>query len=59
NAATSIGSCYTVSNYRIARSTMAVEPKYVLVRKREEKLTFARKKHSDAQDKLLDMAAVT
>ncbi|WP_343645061.1 YebG family protein [Enterobacter sp.] len=35
---------------------MAVEIKYVVVRKGEEKMTFASKKEADAHDKLLDMA---
>ncbi|WP_449551022.1 YebG family protein [Lelliottia amnigena] len=35
---------------------MAVETKYVVVRKGEEKMTFASKKEADAYDKLLDMA---
>lgn len=35
---------------------MAVEIKYVVVRKGEEKMTFASKKEADAYDKLLDMA---
>lgn len=35
---------------------MAVEIKYVVVRKGEEKMTFATKKEADAHDKLLDMA---
>lgn len=35
---------------------MAVETKYVVVRKGEEKMTFASKKEADAHDKLLDMA---
>jgi dsDNA-binding SOS-regulon protein/AraC-like DNA-binding protein len=55
-AATSIGSCYTVYKYSIARCTMAVETKFVVVRKGEEKMTFASKKEADAHDKLLDMA---
>ncbi|MXP55577.1 DNA damage-inducible SOS regulon protein [Pantoea sp. Seng] len=35
---------------------MAVETKYVVVRKGEEKMTFANKKDADAWDKMLDMA---
>jgi dsDNA-binding SOS-regulon protein len=35
---------------------MAVETKFVVVRKGEEKMTFASKKEADAYDKLLDMA---
>lgn len=35
---------------------MAVEIKYVVVRKGEEKMTFANKKDADAYDKMLDMA---
>ena len=35
---------------------MAVETKFVVVRKGEEKMTFASKKEADAHDKLLDMA---
>ena len=35
---------------------MAVETKYVVVRKGEEKMTFASKKEADAHNKLLDMA---
>jgi len=35
---------------------MAVETKYVVVRKGEEKMTFANKKEADAYDKMLDMA---
>lgn len=35
---------------------MAVEIKYVVVRKGEEKMTFASKKEADAHDRLLDMA---
>ena len=35
---------------------MAVQTKYVVVRKGEEKMTFASKKEADAHDKLLDMA---
>ena len=35
---------------------MAVEIKYVVVRKGEEKMTFASKKDADAYDKMLDMA---
>lgn len=35
---------------------MAVEIKYVVVRKGEEKMTFASKKEADAYDKMLDMA---
>ncbi|MGU9866843.1 YebG family protein [Kluyvera ascorbata] len=35
---------------------MAVEIKFVVVRKGEEKMTFASKKEADAYDKLLDMA---
>ncbi|BAN96984.1 hypothetical protein E05_22180 [Plautia stali symbiont] len=34
---------------------MAVETKYVVVRKGEEKMTFANKKDADAWDKILDM----
>ncbi|MCU5775881.1 YebG family protein [Erwiniaceae bacterium BAC15a-03b] len=37
---------------------MAVEVKYVVVRKGEEKMTFASKKEADAYDKMLDMAEV-
>lgn len=37
---------------------MAVEIKYVVVRKGEEKMTFASKKEADAFDKMLDMAEV-
>lgn len=37
---------------------MAVEIKYVVVRKGEEKMTFASKKEADAYDKMLDMAEV-
>ena len=55
-AATSICCCYTVYKYSIARCTMAVETKFVVVRKGEEKMTFASKKEADAHDKLLDMA---
>ncbi|WP_034949279.1 YebG family protein [Erwinia oleae] len=35
---------------------MAVEIKYVVVRRGEEKMTFASKKEADAYDKMLDMA---
>ncbi|MCE0491286.1 YebG family protein [Pantoea sp. Mb-10] len=35
---------------------MAVETKFVVVRKGEEKMTFANKKDADAWDKMLDMA---
>jgi dsDNA-binding SOS-regulon protein len=35
---------------------MAVETKFVVVRKGEEKMTFASKKDADAYDKMLDMA---
>lgn len=35
---------------------MAVETKFVVVRKGVEKMTFASKKEADAHDKLLDMA---
>lgn len=35
---------------------MAVETKFVVVRKGEEKMTFASKKEADAHDRLLDMA---
>ena len=35
---------------------MAVETKFVVVRKGEEKMTFASKKEADAHDKLLDLA---
>lgn len=35
---------------------MAVETKFVVVRKGEEKMTFANKKDADAYDKMLDMA---
>lgn len=35
---------------------MAVEIKYVVVRKGDEKMTFASKKEADAYDKMLDMA---
>ena len=34
---------------------MAVETKFVVVRKGEEKMTFASKKEADAHDKLLDL----
>ncbi|MEN5015245.1 YebG family protein [Erwinia sp. Eh17-17] len=37
---------------------MAVEIKYVVVRKGEEKMTFASKKEADAYDKMLDLAEV-
>lgn len=37
---------------------MAVEIQYVVVRKGEEKMTFASKKDADAYDKMLDMAEV-
>ncbi|CAK8742981.1 hypothetical protein SODG_006199 [Sodalis praecaptivus] len=37
---------------------MAVETKFVVVRKGEEKMTFASKKEADAYDKMLDMADV-
>ena len=37
---------------------MAIEVKYVVVRKGEEKMTFASKKEADAYDKMLDMAEV-
>lgn len=37
---------------------MAVEVQYVVVRKGEEKMTFASKKEADAYDKMLDMAEV-
>lgn len=37
---------------------MSVEIKYVVVRKGEEKMTFASKKEADAYDKMLDMAEV-
>ncbi|MCX8956213.1 YebG family protein [Erwinia psidii] len=37
---------------------MAVEIKYVVVRKGDEKMTFASKKEADAYDKMLDMAEV-
>ncbi|WP_369790521.1 YebG family protein [Rouxiella sp. WC2420] len=37
---------------------MAVETKFVVVRKGEEKMTFASKKEADAYDKMLDMAEV-
>ncbi|MFS2225536.1 YebG family protein [Pantoea sp. B65] len=37
---------------------MAVEVKYVVVRRGEEKMTFASKKDADAYDKMLDMAEV-
>ncbi|MCW1876502.1 YebG family protein [Erwinia sp. INIA-01] len=37
---------------------MAVEIQYVVVRKGEEKMTFASKKEADAYDKMLDMAEV-
>ncbi|PKC38107.1 hypothetical protein V462_06920 [Pantoea ananatis 15320] len=43
---------YTVSEGK----TMAVETKFVVVRKGEEKMTFANKKEADAYDKMLDMA---
>ena len=35
---------------------MAVEIKYVVVKKGEEKMTFASKKEADAYDKMLDLA---
>ncbi|MDL4914510.1 MAG: YebG family protein [Enterobacterales bacterium endosymbiont of Blomia tropicalis] len=35
---------------------MTVETKFVVVRKGEEKMTFANKKEADAYDKMLDMA---
>ena len=35
---------------------MAVDTKFVVVRKGEEKMTFASKKEADAYDRLLDMA---
>ncbi|RPD99798.1 DNA damage-inducible SOS regulon protein [Candidatus Pantoea deserta] len=35
---------------------MAVEIKYVVVRKGEEKMTFVSKKEADAYDKMLDLA---
>ncbi len=35
---------------------MAVETKFVVVRKGEGKMTFASKKEADAYDKMLDMA---
>lgn len=35
---------------------MAVEIKYVVVRKGEEKMSFANKKDADAYDKMLDLA---
>ncbi len=35
---------------------MAIEIKYVVVKKGEEKMTFATKKEADAYDKMLDMA---
>lgn len=35
---------------------MAVAVKYVVVRKGEEKMTFASKKEADAYDKMLDLA---
>lgn len=35
---------------------MSVETKFVVVRKGEEKMTFANKKEADAYDKMLDMA---
>lgn len=35
---------------------MAVVTKFVVVRKGEEKMTFANKKEADAYDKMLDMA---
>ena len=37
---------------------MAVAIQYVVVRKGEEKMTFANKKEADAYDKMLDMAEV-
>lgn len=37
---------------------MAVEIKYVVVRKGEETMTFSSKKEADAWDKMLDMADV-
>ncbi|WP_456309994.1 YebG family protein [Serratia proteamaculans] len=37
---------------------MAVEIKYVVVRRGEEKMTFASKKEADAYDKMLDLAEV-
>lgn len=45
---------YTVSGFGDAH--MAVEVKYVVVRKGEEKMTFASKKEADAYDKMLDLA---
>jgi dsDNA-binding SOS-regulon protein len=35
---------------------MAVETKYVVVRKGEEKMSFASKKEADSWDKMLDLA---
>lgn len=35
---------------------MAIEIKFVVVRKGEEKMTFASKKEAEAYDKMLDMA---
>jgi len=35
---------------------MAIEIKFVVVRKGEEKMTFANKKEAEAYDKMLDMA---
>lgn len=37
---------------------MAIEIKYVVVRKGEDKMTFASKKEAEAYDKMLDMAEV-
>jgi dsDNA-binding SOS-regulon protein len=37
---------------------MAVETKYVVVRKGEEKMSFASKKEADSWDKMLDLAGV-
>jgi len=54
-AATPFRNCYAVYKYS-RRHEMAVETKFVVVRKGEEKMTFASKKEADAYDKLLDMA---
>lgn len=35
---------------------MAVETRFIVIRKGEEKMTFASKKEADAYDKMLDMA---
>jgi uncharacterized protein len=47
---------YTVYINSIGEAKMAVEIKYVVVKKGEEKMTFASKKEADAYDKMLDMA---